>query len=53
MLSAVDSYSHLNILKAIVNLINKPNRIEELYKAKTKDEFKTILFDEGKKQEVS
>lgn len=53
VLSAVDSYSHLNILKAIVNLINKPNRIEELYKAKTKDEFKTILFDEGKNQEVS
>lgn len=46
VLSAIDSYSHLNILKTIVNLINKPNKIDELFKRNSKASFKKILFDE-------
>ncbi|RMC38694.1 PRD domain-containing protein [Lactobacillus sp. ESL0236] len=44
VLSAIDSYSHLNILKAIVNLINKPNKIEELFDKNDKQSFKETLL---------
>jgi len=45
VLSAIDSYSHLNVLKAIVDLINKPNKIEELFNKEDKASFKKTLFD--------
>lgn len=48
VLSAVDSYSHLNILKAIVNLINKPNKIDELFETDNRASFKKALFETGK-----
>lgn len=48
VLSAIDSYSHLNILKAIVNLINKPNKVEELFKKNSKADFKATLFEDNK-----
>lgn len=44
VLSAIDSYSHLNVLKAIVDLINKPNKIEELFNKEDKASFKKTLF---------
>lgn len=51
VLSAIDNYSHLNILKGIINLINEPGKIDELAAADNKDDFKDILFkaDEEKK----
>lgn len=44
VLSAIDSYSHLNVLKAIVNLINKPNKISELFVQDNPADFKKILL---------
>lgn len=44
VLSAIDSYSHLNVLKAIVNLINKPNKISELFAQDNSADFKKILL---------
>lgn len=44
VLSAIDSYSHLNVLKAIVNLINKPNKISELFAQDNPADFKKILL---------
>lgn len=48
VLSAIDSYSHLNILKAIVNLINKPNKIDELFEQDNKKSFKETLLGTAK-----
>lgn len=44
VLAAIDNYSHLNILKAIVNLINDQDKINRLCKCKDINEFKKILF---------
>lgn len=50
VLSAIDSYSHLNILKGIINLINQPGKIDELAEADNIKDFKEILFKEEKKE---
>lgn len=43
-LAAVDSYSHLNIMKELISLINDHPKLEKLIQAKEKNEFKKILF---------
>lgn len=43
-LSAVDSYSHLNIMKEIINLINDPDKILDLVEVDNLKEFKEKLF---------
>lgn len=44
VLSAIDNYSHLNILKSIIELINEDGKVDELDSANTVAEFKKILF---------
>ncbi|MGM0125238.1 hypothetical protein IGI37_002636 [Enterococcus sp. AZ194] len=44
-LSAIDSYSHLNIMKNLIDLINDEKRIEELAQSESVSSFKKILFD--------
>lgn len=44
VLAAVNNYSHLNILKAIVNLISDQNKINRLCECGNVDEFKNVLF---------
>ncbi|BDR61179.1 BglG family transcription antiterminator [Lactobacillus xylocopicola] len=48
VLSAIDSYSHLNVLKTVVNLINKPNKIDELCQKSNKASFKATLFGDDR-----
>ncbi|MFM1546143.1 transcription antiterminator [Streptococcus mutans] len=43
-LTAVDSFSHLNIMKSLVNLIRANDKIEQLCTAKDVQSVKTILF---------
>lgn len=43
-LAATDSYSHLNIMKELVYLINDEERLEKLILSDSKDQFKQILF---------
>ena len=43
-LSAIDSFSHLNIMKSLVNLIRATNKIEELSKATDINVARTILL---------
>lgn len=43
-LSAIDSFSHLNIMKSLVNLIRSTNKIEELSKATDINVARTILL---------
>ena len=50
-LSAVDSYSHLNIMKSLVNLIRSTDKIEKLSRANTKEEVKNILLDIKRRDE--
>ena len=45
-LAAVDSHSHLDVMQAIVRLLYKPGRIEELSKSETKEELVSKLFNE-------
>ena len=45
-LSAIDSFSHLNIMKSLVNLIRATNKIEELSNAMDINIAKTILLRE-------
>ena len=45
-LSAIDSFSHLNIMKSLVNLIRATNKIEELSKARDIQSAKTILLQD-------
>lgn len=45
-LSAVDAYSHLNIMKELIHLIHDGGRLDRLIAAKAKKEFKQILFEE-------
>lgn len=51
-LAAVDNYSHLNVMKAIVQLINDPNKIEQLSKVTEVNKFKRILFNEVNTRET-
>lgn len=44
-LSAVNNYSHLNVMKAVVRLVSDPGRIEKLSKIKDLSEFKKELFE--------
>ncbi|WP_125589006.1 BglG family transcription antiterminator [Companilactobacillus jidongensis] len=44
-LSAVNNYSHLNIMKAIVQLVSDPGRIEKLSGIKDLESFKETLFE--------
>ena len=48
VLAAIDSYSHLNVLKAIINLINDQTRIEKLSEITNVKEFKDLLFSKVK-----
>lgn len=43
-LAAIDSYSHLNIMKSLVNLLNDNTDISEISNSTTKKEFKNKLF---------
>ena len=43
-LSAVDSFSHLNIMRELVNLIHDAEKVNRLCQAHTVNEFKEILF---------
>ncbi|MCF1617300.1 BglG family transcription antiterminator [Tetragenococcus koreensis] len=45
-LSAVDSFSHLNIMKYLVQLINDEEKTEQLDEATTVEDFKKILFND-------
>ncbi|MDF7639496.1 PTS sugar transporter subunit IIA [Lactobacillus sp. ESL0791] len=44
VLAAIDNYSHLNILKGVINLIHQPGKIDELAEAEDINSFKNILF---------
>lgn len=46
-LAATDSYSHLNIMKELVSLINDETRLEKLAATDSKEDFKKILFAEN------
>lgn len=43
-LAAVDSYSHLNIIKSLVGLLDEEDKLNQLKKSKDIEEFKKILF---------
>lgn len=43
-LAAVDSYSHLNIMKNLIELINDPEKLDKLTDAQDKDSFNKILY---------
>lgn len=43
-LAAVDSYSHLNIMKSLVNLINDEDKLIKLTESKSIQSFKEVLF---------
>lgn len=45
-LSAVDSYSHLNIMRELVELINEEEKVQQLIAAKSVEEFKALLFED-------
>jgi len=44
-LAAVDSYSHLNIMKSLIELINDESKLNRLIDANDIDSFKNILFE--------
>lgn len=44
-LSAVDNFSHLNIMRELVNLIHDPDKVEKLCQVNTVEDFKNILFN--------
>ncbi|MDH6363747.1 mannitol operon transcriptional antiterminator [Enterococcus sp. PF1-24] len=48
-LAAVDSYSHLNIMKALVDLINDEEKLNHLSEITDLTEFKAVLFNTVKK----
>lgn len=50
-LSAIDSYSHLNIMKTIVNLIREEDNLQRLMEAKNSETVKQILFQNYKEDE--
>lgn len=43
-LAAVDSYSHLNIMKELVALIHDESKVEKLIKTTSKQQFKELLY---------
>jgi len=43
-LAAVDAYSHLNIIKSLVNLLNNKNDLSEFSNSVSKKDFKNKLF---------
>lgn len=43
-LSAIDSFSHLNIMKHLVELLNDGDKVKRLIEVQTKDEIKDLLF---------
>ena len=43
-LAAVDSFSHLNIMKNLVNLINDEGKLNKLIESKDVHSFKEVLF---------
>lgn len=45
-LAAIDSYSHLNIMKNLVTLINDDNRLKRLFSAENKQDFQQLLFSD-------
>ncbi|MER0122608.1 BglG family transcription antiterminator [Streptococcus sp. ZJ100] len=50
-LSAVDAFSHLNIMKSLVNLIRHTDKIEQLSRARHIETVKQILFHSYKEEE--
>lgn len=44
-LSAVDSFSHLNIMRGLIDLINDEQKLNQLLQAETIEEFKLTLFN--------
>ncbi|MFT9107011.1 BglG family transcription antiterminator, partial [Liquorilactobacillus satsumensis] len=46
-LAAIDNYSHLNVMKSIVKLINNQNKIKKLSSISSISKFKETLFDEN------
>lgn len=49
-LAAVDSFSHLNIMKSLIELINDETKINRLAQCTTVTEFETILYEESMKE---
>ena len=45
-LAAIDNYSHLNVMKAIVQLINDQQKVDQLAQQTDIQTFKNILFNE-------
>lgn len=50
-LSAVDAFSHLNIMKSLVNLIRHTDKVEQLSQARDIETVKQILFHSHKEEE--
>lgn len=50
-LSAIDSYSHLNVMKRLVNLIREEDNLIKLTEAKSIKTVKEILFNEAIEEE--
>ncbi|MGX7264881.1 BglG family transcription antiterminator [Enterococcus crotali] len=46
-LAAVDSFSHLNIMKSLIELINDETKIERLTNCSNVADFETILYEEA------
>ncbi|MGO4938204.1 BglG family transcription antiterminator [Fundicoccus sp. Sow4_H7] len=46
-LAPIDSYTHINIMKSIFNLVNNNNKLQALLQSESKEEFKSILRMEG------
>ena len=51
-LAAIDNYSHLNVMKAIVQLINDQQKVDQLAQQTDIQQFKTILFNEKTSKET-
>lgn len=49
-LAAVDSFSHLNIMKSLIELINDEAKIDRLARCTEVADFETILYEEGLKE---
>lgn len=46
-LAAVDSFSHLNIMKSLIELINDETKIDRLAQCTTVADFETILYEDA------
>ena len=51
-LAAIDNYSHLNVMKAIVQLINDQQKVDQLARQTDIQAFKNILFNEKTPKET-